>query len=176
MRRYHRVISFVIGIFLTLITVTGILLHVREFMEEEESERSEPSLNLAQGLPADWITALNKGLQAVYAQDPNVRVERIRIDVEGEKPRLVIQSGVGEERKNYIIGMDGTILKAQKPEKNLLLRLHTGEIIGEAGEGLNMLFGVGLLALLITGFAMLVDYFRAAPDSKTAIKRIFGLK
>ncbi|MCU0427437.1 MAG: PepSY domain-containing protein [Candidatus Kapabacteria bacterium] len=176
MRRYHRVISFVIGIFLTLITVTGILLHVREFMEEEESERSKPSLNLAQGLPPEWATALSKGLQAVYAQDPNVRIERIRIDVEGEKPRLVIQSGAGEERKNYIIGMDGTILKAQKPEKNLLLRLHTGEIIGEAGEGLNMLFGVGLLALLITGFVMLVDYFRAAPDSKTAIRRIFGLK
>lgn len=174
MRRFHRSLSFAIGIFLTLITVTGIMLHIREFLEEEE-ERPQQTANLAQGLPSDWTAALNKGLAAVYAANPNVQIERVRIDVEGEKPRLLIQAG-GEDRKNYVIGMDGTILKAQKPQKNLLLRLHTGEIIGEAGEVLNLLFGFGLLVLLITGFVMLWDYFRAAPDSKTALRRIFGIK
>lgn len=175
MRRFHRIISLFAGIFLAIITVTGVLLHIREFLQEEEGERSKPTQNLAQGIPSDWTNALNKGLAAVYAANPNVRVERVRIDVEDEKPHLVIQSG-GEERKNYIIDLDGAILKAQRPQKNLLLRLHTGEILGDVGEGLNLLFGLGLIGLLATGFVMLCEMFRAAPDGSTALRRILGMK
>lgn len=176
MRKYHRIISLVAGIFLFLITVSGILLHVQEFMEEEEHEEArKPSQNLASGIPTDWTNALNKGLAAVYAQNPNVRIKRIRIDVEEAKPRLVIQSD-GESPINYIISEQGTILRANKPEKKLLLRLHTGEILGEAGEGLNLIMGIGLLILLITGSVLLWQMIAAAPSIGAGLKRILGLK
>jgi uncharacterized iron-regulated membrane protein len=175
MRRFHRIISLIAGIFLALITITGVLLHIREFLEEGEKERSKTTYNLTQGIPADWTVALNRGLVAVYARNADVQIERIRIDVDGSKPRLLVQTG-GEDRMNYIIGIDGAILKATRPEKNLLLRLHTGEIIGDAGEVLNLLFGLGLMGLLGTGFVMLWNIFRAAPDTRTAIRRIFGIK
>jgi uncharacterized iron-regulated membrane protein len=173
MRRFHRIISFVAGIFLALISVTGVLLHVREFLEEGERESPKPSYNLAAGIPVEWTSAVNKGLAAVVAQDPNVHIERIRIDLDREKPRFVFQTS---ERMNYVIGADGRILRASKQEKNLLLRLHTGEIIGDAGEVLNFLFGLGLIGLLATGFVMLWDMFRAAPNARTAIRRILGMK
>lgn len=174
MRRFHRIISFVAGIFLALISVTGVLLHVREFLEEGEREASKAtSYNLASGMPDEWTNAINKGLVAVVAQNPSAHIERIRVDIDREKPRFVLQT---RERVNYLIGADGQILKATKQEKNLLLRLHTGEIIGDAGEVLNFLFGLGLVGLLATGFVMLWDMFRAAPDARTALRRIFGIK
>ncbi len=175
MRRFHRIISLFAGIFLTLITVTGVLLHINEFLEEEEQKQPQTAYNLAQGIPPEWTVALNKGLAEVIAKKTDVRVERVRIDLEGEKPRFIIQTG-GEERMNYIIGTDGAILKATRPQKSLLFRLHTGEIIGEVGEVMNVFFGIGLLCLLATGFVMLWDMVRAAPNAKTALRRILGMK
>ena len=175
MRRFHRIISLIAGVFLTLITVTGILLHINEFLEEEDRQSPQHVYNLAQGIPPEWSTALNKGLAEVSAKKANIRIERIRIDLENEKPRFIVQTG-GEERMNYMIGIDGAILKATRPQKSLLFRLHTGEIIGETGEILNVFFGLGLLFLLATGFVMLWDIFRAAPNTRTAIRRIFGIK
>ncbi len=175
MRRFHRIISLATGIFLLLITVTGVLLHVQEFQEEEEREERKPAHNLASGIPNDWTLALNKGLAAIYAADPNVHIKRIRIDVEEAKPRLVVQTD-GENALNYVLSENGTILKANKPEKKLLLRLHTGEILGEAGEGLNLVMGLALLGLLITGGVILWQMVRSAPSIGAGFKRIMGLK
>jgi uncharacterized iron-regulated membrane protein len=175
-RKYHRIISFVAGAFLLLITTTGILLHVREFLEEEEKEKhSKAAYNLTSGIPTEWTATLNKGCMAVVAQNPTAHIERVRIDLEGEKPRFIIQTG-GEERMNYVIGEGGRILKASRPEKNLLLRLHTGEILGDVGEGLNLLFGLGLLILILTGGVLLWEMLRAAPSFRAGVRRIFGVK
>ncbi len=177
MRRYHRSISLLFGLFLLVITVTGVLLHVREFLDEGGGKEKvqQPSSTLASGMPAEWTTALNKGLAAVYVQKPDVRIERIRIDLKDEKPRFVLQTG-GEHPVNYIIADDGHILKAAPQEKNLLLRLHTGEVLGDAGEVLAFVMGLGLLGLLVTGGVMLWQMFRAAPNGKTGLRRIFGVK
>jgi uncharacterized iron-regulated membrane protein len=175
MRRYHRIISFAAGIFLFLITVSGVLLHVREFLEEEEHEDRKPAHNLASGIPEGWTLALNKGLAAIYAKDANVQVKRIRIDVEDEKPRLVVQTG-GENAINYVLSENGTILRASKPEKNLLLRLHTGEILGDAGEGLNLIMGLALLGLLLTGGVLIWQMIAAAPSVGEGVKRVLGIK
>lgn len=144
-------------------------------MEEEEEHGNKPAHNLASGIPADWTAALNKGLSAIYAQNPNVHLKRIRIDVDEAKPRLVVQSD-GENPMNYVLAEDGTILRAQKPEKNLLLRLHTGEIIGEAGEVLNLIMGVSLLGLLATGGVLLWQMIAAAPSIGAGIKKVLGVK
>jgi uncharacterized iron-regulated membrane protein len=175
-RKYHRMISLVAGLFLLLITTTGVLLHVREFLEEgEKEERPKAAYNLASGMPAEWTEILNKGCMAVVSQNPKARIERVRIDLEDEKPRFVLQTG-GEERMNYIIGEGGRILKVSRPEKNLLLRLHTGEIIGDVGEGMNFLLGLGLLILIFTGGVMLWDMIRAASSIGAGVRRIFGIK
>lgn len=175
MRRFHRIISLAAGLFLLLITVTGVLLHVQEFQEEEEREERKPAHNLASGIPNDWTLALNKGLAAIYAADANVHIKRIRIDVEEATPRLVVQTE-GENAMNYVLSETGTILKASKPEKSLLFRLHTGEILGDVGEGLSLLMGLALLALLITGGVILWQMIRSAPSISAGFKRVMGLK
>ena len=183
MRHWHRIISLVAGVFLLVVSVTGVLLHVREFLEEEERETVKPAPNLASGIPTDWTNALNKGLAAVYAQNPTVRVERIRIDLgaEGEKPRLLVQTRLlvesgGERRINYVISEQGTIVKSFTPEKNLLFRLHTGEILGDVGEGFNLLMGLGLVGLLLTGGVLLWEMVKAAPSLSAGVRKIVGLK
>jgi uncharacterized iron-regulated membrane protein len=182
MRRYHRLISFIAGLFLLIVSTTGVLLHVREFLEEEEREGGSPQqisynlvTKLSSGMPAEWSAALNKGLATVAAQSPNSRVSRIRIDLDGEQPRFVIQT-MGKPAINYIIAQDGHIVKAVPQEKNLLLRLHTGEIIGDAGEVMNLVMGFGMVVLVVTGCVLLWEVFRAAPDAVTGVRRILGIK
>ena len=73
-----------------------------------------------------------------------------------------------EDRK--ITVEDGSVKKIENDEESWIMRLHSGEIFGDAGVVLNILWGGALIFLTITG---LFIYWKMRRGSGKGLKKIF---
>lgn len=180
LRKWHRWIGFPAGIFLILVSITGVLLAFNEFFGEAEAKReatrglvSPVTTSTADG---DLASALLKARAAVARQAPSAPMDKIEWQFKGDTPSIAIftgKPGGGEDRKFVFNTRTGVIDKVEAyADKPFLLRLHSGEAFGDGGLVMAMFWGIALLLLSVSGLWI---YWQMRRRNATGLKKIFWL-
>ena len=164
MRKYHRWISAIAAIFLLFVSVTGVVLQVQRLTGEDadaDAGAHVPSA-LTTAMPSPTYAALvSKTLDAARRRAPNVPIASVLLRGEGSVIEGVVQFPGDPLREIVVDGRSGRVLSDERHEaESLILRIHSGEILGEPGVVLGVLWGLALVVLLITGGWVYLDMYR----------------
>jgi hypothetical protein len=180
LRKWHRWIGFPAGVFLILVSITGVLLAFNEFFGEAEAQReatrdlvSPVTTSTADG---ELASALAKARAAVAAQAPGAPMDKVEWQFKGGAPSIAIftgKPGGGEDRKFIFNTKTGVIDKVEAyVDKPFLLRLHSGEAFGDGGLVMAMFWGLALLLLSVSGLWI---YWQMRRRNATGLKKVFWL-
>ena len=160
MRQIHRWISLIAGLFLLIVATTGVILQVQRLTrEDEDRDRAVPKV-LA--MPAEaYAPMLAKTLEAVRAREPERPITSIELQLAGDQPHGVVTFPGDPGRQITVDPRNGRVLKDEAHEaESLILRIHSGEILGEPGVVLGVFWGSALVVLSITGFIVYLELYR----------------
>jgi len=138
-RRLHRIVALIILLPLIIVSVTGIVLLVRNQFEflQPATVKSEP-VSGSQLLTFESIAeefGKDKIEQIIYRPGRNSMVVRLNDDTEVQ-----------------IHPQTGDVLKTAKRRTNFIIELHQGSWMGAFGQlGVHMITGLGLFFLIISG-------------------------
>ena len=156
MRKLHRWLSIVAALFLLVVATTGVLLQIQKLTggdEEHEREHGEVAADLATSpTSAEYAAALARTLAAVNTRAPQAHIASVELRLAGDEPQGIVTMPGEPGRQIIVDARDGRIVRDEEHEgDSLLLRIHSGEILGEPGVVLGVLWGLALVTLSITG-------------------------
>lgn len=180
LRRWHRWIAFPAAIFLLLVAVTGIWLAANEFFDEEEAlrERTRTLISPVTTLTADaeFAAPLARARAAVAAQSAGAPLDSVVWQFKGDAPTITFYLGRptgGEDRKVIVDARTGTVLRTgEYTDKPFLMRVHSGEWMGDGGLVMAMLWGASLVLLTVSGF---IIYIKMRRPRLSGLRRVFWL-
>lgn len=163
MRKFHRWISLPACLFLLMVAVTGVALQVQQFFGFDEAEKERlatvTSKQLASAPVAGLQEQTDRALLAVKASvGADVPIDSVEVQLKDTPRKFIVwtSSGGGAKKadplKVTVNAETGAVLKTESGEReSLILRLHTGEVFGDGGVVLGMIWGTALVVLTITG-------------------------
>ena len=160
MRKVHRWISLAAALFLLIVATTGVILQVQRLMgDDEDHDREAP---IALSMPADaYASMLAKTLTVARVREPKRPITSIELLLTGDEPKGVVTFPGEPGRQITVDPRDGKVLKDEEHEaESLILRIHSGEILGEPGVVLGVFWGSALVLLSITGFIVYLELYR----------------
>ena len=160
MRQIHRWIILVSALFLLIVATTGVILQVQRLTgEDEDRDQAAPGV-LA--MPADaYAPMLAKTLEVARGREPKRPITSIELQMAGDEPQGVVTFPGDPGRQITVDPRDGKVLKDEAHEaESLILRIHSGEILGEPGVVLGVFWGSALVLLSITGFIVYLEVYR----------------
>ena len=177
-RKWHRWVGAAAAPFLLVVSVTGVLLAGTEWLGEDEEKRERlrevVSPVTLPAPPAAWGDPVGKALAAVAREAPGAPVDKLLVEFKGEPPTVLVYTGLpggGEDRKFVCDARTGELLRVERyADKSLLLRLHSGEAVGDWGLGFAMLWGTAAAGLTASGA---VIYLLMRKPGATGRRRIF---
>lgn len=160
MRQIHRWISLVAALFLLIVATTGVILQVQRLAGEDEDHDREVPTALA--VPADaYGPMLAETLKVARGRAPNRPIASVELQMAGDEPKGVVTFPGDPGRQITVDPRDGKVLKDEEHEaESLILRIHSGEILGEPGVALGVFWGSALVVLSITGFIVYLQLYR----------------
>lgn len=160
MRQIHRWISLVAAAFLLIVATTGVILQVQRLTGENEDHDREASTALA--MPANaYAPMFARTLEVARARAPGRPIASIELQLAGDEPKGVVTFPGDPGRQITVDPRDGKVLKDEAHEaESLILRIHSGEILGEPGVVLGVFWGSALVVLSITGFIVYLELYR----------------
>ena len=157
---WHRRIGVAAAALIAVVTLTGILLVFRGALKEPL-----PRVAAATGA----APSLDAVVAAARAAGGGARATDITLPEEPGDPYQVWLDDEGETR--VLLDGDGRVVEARSSKGGLtqwLFAVHTGEIVGAAGQGLSAAVGLGLLALVVSGLVMARRPRRAREEGRRA--------
>lgn len=142
------------AVLLLLVAVTGVLLQVEQLQDQPQKEAREHAMPrvTVRDAPPD----LSRAWQIVARMSPESGVKAVDIDLLGDAPSAVFH--LGTDRMVRIDIASNRVLGDEPDEpESFLLRLHTGEVFGDGGVVLGLLWGLALVALTVTGAVMYIQ-------------------
>ena len=179
MRKWHRWISLVAALFLLSVGITGVILQFQQFFGEDEATKEKlATMTSAYALdsPLDaFLPKLAKAQAVVKAKIGGDRLNGVEFQLKGEHPTFVLHTA-GRTNQKFVVNADSGVIEKQTGDEreSLLLRIHTGEVLGDGGVVGGMLWGTALVALTITGAWLYWQMYRARAKTK-GWKKIFWL-
>ena len=158
MRQYHRWVSVLAAVFLLVVSATGVILQVQKLggndadaPEQDDKNRVEDGLTTAMPSPV-YAALIARTLETARARAPNSPITSVSLKGEaGGIHGEVILPG-DPPRQLTIEARSGRLIGDVRHEKDsLILRIHSGAILGEPGVVLGVLWGSALVILSITG-------------------------
>ncbi len=164
MRKYHRWVSAVAAIFLIVVAVTGVVLQVQRLTgadaDADAGERPPSALTTAMPSPA-YAALVSRTLDAARQRAPNAPIASVMLRGEGNAIQGVVQLPGDPLREIVVDARSGRVVSDERHEaESLILRIHSGEILGEPGVVLGVLWGLALVVLLLTGGWVYFDMYR----------------
>ena len=160
MRKFHRWISLVAALFLLIVATTGVILQVQRLTGEDEDKDREAQSGIAMPLDA-YAPMLAKTLEVAHARAPDRPIASIELQLAGDEPKGVVTFPGEPGRQITVDPRNGKLLKDEEHEaESLILRIHSGEILGEPGVVLGVFWGSALILLSITGFIVYLELYR----------------
>ena len=177
MRKWHRWIGLPAGIFLLVTAFTGVWLECERFFGEEEAVREKVRDLASKHTPKSPAFAIEEKLTAARAsvaiKHPDSPLDKIQLQLKGDEPTATFYLGGKDGRKVVINLLTGTIVKEDSyDDDSFILKLHSGEALGDGGMVIYMFVGVALFTLIITGF---IIYWKMKPTNTTGLRRVFWL-
>ena len=167
MRQYHRWVSLIAALFLLVVASTGVILQVQKLTgadadaaEHGDKDRAA-ALTTAMPSPA-YAALLTRTLDAARARAPNSPIASVSLKGDGNGIQGVVMLTGDPPRQLTIDARSGRLVKDEtRDPDSLILRIHSGAILGEPGVVLGVLWGSALVILSVTGaWVYLVMYRR----------------
>ena len=180
MRKWHRWIGLVGALFFVVTAFTGIWLECERFFGEEEALREKlrdtVSKITAQTPSAEFSAKLAKAQEAVAARAGHQPLDKIVWQLKGDAPSVTFYLGGTKEqsaRKLVVNANSGAVEKEDTyDDDSFILKLHSGEALGDGGMVLGMFWGLALIVMTVTGIFI---YWRMRPREATGLKKLFWL-
>ena len=177
MRKWHRWIGLPAGMFLLVTAFTGVWLECVRFFGEEEALREKirdlASPHTAKAPAFAIEEKLSVARAAVATKFPDAPLDKIQLQLKGAAPTATFFLGSKDGRKVVVNLLTAAITQEDNYEEDsFILRLHSGEALGDGGMVIYMVVGVALFTLTITGF---IIYWKMRPKNSTGLRRVFWL-
>ena len=176
MRKWHRWLSIPSILFLSVVAVSGLVLQVQGFLNGDE-EASEKLADTKSTVTAtDMAARINfqSAQAALTAKAGNVHLKKVEIDFRSTPSTLTFYT---EEPLPKEIQMEAATYKiiSEKDfsENNFWIKLHSGEILGDAGRAVGIFGGLALLSLIISGAWIYFQMYSRRASGSPFWKRIF---
>ena len=164
-RKIHRWLSVVGIIFFLSVSLTGIWMQGEAIFGEDEAAReamaeivSPASLSAPLSLnPA----SLDKARDVVLARFGNRPVASVDWVIKAPVPAYVFHLDGAEPVKVTVNASTAAIIKSEPDGEDWVVRLHTGEILGDGGKFLGLAWGLALVAMSITGIILYLKMLQA---------------
>lgn len=166
MRKYHRWVSAVAALFLLVVSVTGVVLQIQKLTgvdaDADAEGGADASTVLTTAMPSPTYAALvAHTLDAARARVPNAPITSVALRGEGDHIEGVVDLPGDPLREIVVDARSGRIVSDERHEaESLIRRIHSGEILGEPGVVLGILWGLALVILSITGGWVYLDMYR----------------
>lgn len=150
-RVYHRYLGLVIGAFVLISSVTGILLGWKKDVDLlQPPTQKGVSTDLQQWLPlADLATLSIAGLDSAAAVQNNP-IDRIEARLDKGIVKTIFKEGSWEVQLD---ASTGQVLSVARRHSDWIEKIHDGSIISDLFKLISMnVLGFGLLVLTVTGF------------------------
>ena len=164
-RKIHRWLSVVGIIFFLAVSLTGVWMQGEAIFGEDEVEReamaeiiSPASLSTPLALNA---AALDKARTAILGRYGNRPVASVDWVIKAPVPAYVFHLDGAEPVKVTVNAATGAIIDAQPDGEDWVLRLHTGELLGDGGKFLGLAWGLALIAMIVTGIILYLKMLQA---------------
>ncbi len=158
MRQFHRWVSVLAAVFLLVVSATGVILQVQKLTgrdadapQHENTNRVEEGLTTAMPSPV-YAALVARILDTARARAPNSPIASVSLKGGAGNIRGEVLLPGDPPRQLTIDARSGRLLSDERYEKDsLILRIHSGAILGEPGVVLGVLWGSALVLLSITG-------------------------
>ncbi len=175
-RQFHRWLGIGAAVLFLLVSVTGVALQYQQIFGFEEAAKEAAALvvsplSLAKPTSLD-ATALGRARSTLLAHYGNRPVAEIDWLIKAPTPAFVFHLDGANARKIAVGVSSGAILSDEPDGEDWLLRLHSGEIIGDGGKFIGLLWGLGLVAMTLTGVWIYIKMYRAR--QKGSASRLTG--
>lgn len=167
MRQYHRWVSILAAIFLLVVSVTGVILQVQKLTGEDADAGEHAAAPAVAGSLTTVMTAveytalLTRTLDAARSRAPDSPVTSVSLKMDGSTVQGVVMLPGEPPRQLLVDARSGRVLGDERREReSLAMRIHSGEILGEPGVVLGILWGSALVILSVTGGWVYLDMYR----------------
>ena len=163
-RKLHRWIGFAAAILFLYVAVTGVILQFQQLFGAEETHKETLAaitspVSLGQVLqPA---SALDRARTAVLLRFGDRPVDSVDWQIKGPDQFFTFHLGGSEPLRVQVNAAHGLITNVESDEEDFFVRLHSGEIVGDGGKVLGLAWGLGLVFMVITGFVVYLQIYRA---------------
>ena len=176
LRKSHRWIGIGAAIFLMSVATTGIILQVQKLLGEEKQEekvqdKSISNYTLDHSFNEFW-SKLKVVQDDIKIKIGSARIDKIELELKSENPTFVLHIAGNKKKKIFANANSGKIEKIEDDEESFILRLHSGEIFGDAGVVLGIFWGSALLFLTLTGLFIYWKMGRGIKE-KRGWKKVF---
>ena len=164
-RRIHRWLGIIAIIFFLSVSITGVVLQYQAIFGADETAHEamaalQSPLTTTQPFAVD-AAAFERARGAVAARYPKVPVASVDWQIKGDMPAFTFHLDGAEPLKVAVAKATGSIISAEPDGEDWILRLHTGEIIGDGGKFLGLLWGSALITMSVTGFIVYLKMLKA---------------
>ena len=166
MRQYHRWVSLMAALFLLVVATTGVILQVQKLTgaDADAADHGDEghAATLTTSMPSPAYAALiGRTLDAARTRSPNTAISSVSLKGEGDGIQGLVTLPGEPPRQITVDARTGRIVRDERREKDsLLLRIHSGAILGDPGVVLGVLWGSALVILVITGAWVYLDMYR----------------
>lgn len=176
MRQWHRWISLPSLLFLTIVAISGLILEVQGFLNDDEAktellEESHSSIAL-KDLPGR--ISLEKARNTLESKFGDLRLSKIEIELRESPPVITFYTDEAKPRAIQVNTETSQIIAENESSENTFFRkLHSGELFGDFGRSLGIFNGSALLFLTISGALVYFQMFNRRPKNNSIRKRFF---
>lgn len=164
-RQIHRWVGLGAAILFLSVTTTGILLQVeqifgpKEALKEHLMDLTSP-FSLESRLEVDQRT-LGRARMTLLRRLGNRPLDGIEWQIKGEAQLFIFHLGGADPIDATVEIESGRVVRIESGEENLLLRLHSGEALGDGGKVLGLFWGLALLLMILSGLSVYWQVYKA---------------
>ena len=164
-RKFHRWLSVIGIIFFLSVSLTGIWMQGEAIFGEDEAAREAMAeitspASLSVSLPVTAVT-MDKARTVILARYGNRPVASVDWVIKAPVPAYVFHLNGAEPVKVTVNAATAAIIASEPDGEDWVVRLHTGEILGDGGKFLGLAWGLALIAMSITGIILYLNMLRA---------------
>ncbi|ODU34704.1 MAG: hypothetical protein ABS88_01970 [Sphingopyxis sp. SCN 67-31] len=162
----------VVGIiFFLSVSITGIWMQGEAIFGEDEVAREAMAaitspVSLSAPLPATAAT-MERARAAVLDRFGDRPVASVDWVIKAPVPAYVFHLDGAEPVKVTVNAATAAVIKSEPDGEDWVMRLHTGEILGDGGKFLGLAWGLALITMSVTGVILYVKMLQARRTGAT---------